>query len=121
MSDYSQGSCSGSVHAPRATDLPSGKVEGRPCHLLACGRVFRPKRQDQRFCSAECRKAHFSLARTLGLRLIEAMKLREPWAIEAARHLAREEDSIDWGEHQERERGEILQPTRDVGAVDQGG
>ena len=82
---------SGSVHSRIPNDLPSGKVEGRPCRLLACERVFRPKRQDQCFCSAECRKAHFSLARTLGLRLIEAVQQGYPWACEAMKNLQDDE------------------------------
>ena len=89
---------SASVHSCIPNDLPAGRVEGRPCRMLACKRVFKAKRQDQCFCSAECRRGYFSLARNLGLRLIESIRLREPWAREAVRHLGRDEDPVEWSE-----------------------
>jgi hypothetical protein len=77
----------GSVHSCLVGDSKLEKVEGRPCRMMGCERVFRPRRRNQFFCSAECRKGHFSLARTLGLRLIEAARQNERWAKEAVRHL----------------------------------
>ena len=38
-----------------------------------CGKVFKQKRKDQRFCSAGCRRKYFSLGREFGLDLLEAI------------------------------------------------
>ena len=79
-----------SVHALRANDLPSGRVETRLCRRLGCRHTFQPKREHQTFCSPTCRNFFFSLARKFGVSLLEASSRGKAWAIEALRHLENE-------------------------------
>ena len=70
-SHYTSEPLSESVHACLGADLPSGRVEDHACQMMGCEIVFSPKRNNQRFCSKECRHAYFALARRAGAALIE--------------------------------------------------
>jgi len=44
------------------------------CQGVNCKNEFTPKRKDQRFCSPECRKKFFRLARKLGANVLHSLK-----------------------------------------------
>lgn len=54
-----------SVHAFRAPIL---------CRGISCTTEFLPTRKDQVFCSVRCRQRYFSIARVLGLQLLDESK-----------------------------------------------
>ena len=55
--------------------MPKVAVEGRFCD--ECGRLFHPKEAKNRFCRAECRKAHHGRRMLGGMRLYDlAMEWR---------------------------------------------
>jgi len=47
------------------------------CKSLACKAEFSPKRKNQVFCSRKCRLGYFSVARALGIKLLEKCKISQ--------------------------------------------
>ena len=72
-SNYTSKTLSESMHACLRADHPSGKGQGHVCQRMGCELVFSPKRKDQKFCRKECRQAYFSIARKVGIAILEMM------------------------------------------------
>jgi hypothetical protein len=49
------------------------------CKSLGCKVEFSPERKNQVFCSRECRLTYFSVARSLGIKLLEKSRLSQSW------------------------------------------
>ena len=49
------------------------------CKGSDCGTKFIPNRKKQVFCSAKCRLRYFSVARALGIELLEKSRLSQSW------------------------------------------
>jgi len=59
------------------------------CKSLACKAEFSPKRKNLVLCSMKCRLRYFSVARALGIKLLEKCRISESWKMVADNLLKR--------------------------------
>jgi hypothetical protein len=75
------------MHGGLGNEPPAQRAIPRHCRQPGCGRVFKPKRGNQTFCSPACRNFFFGSARKIGVALIEARRRGLSWAAEALQRL----------------------------------